>query len=1323
MASSAIVRRLLLAGLLLSAVLPASAQKKSSEAGEQAPEAEAAHDKDDPRARAEYLEKRRSGGKPVPRAARLKALREQQQMIDNEGKAFWDQQAADAATTRPEQTTTAPETGTAAPERTAAPPALSATQWVNIGPTSTVETNGSLRVSGRVTALAVDPSNTNTVYLGGAQGGIWKSTDAGVNWTPLTDNQASLATGSMVLDPLNSQIIYVGTGEENFGADNYYGIGILKSTNGGTSWTNVADSTKFSNITEPECNPVTIGLQGIGGGCGGLRIGGLAASTLGGGSTVLLAAVEGGFSNTGGLYRSTDGGTTWILVSGIPPQNGNRYTADSVVFVGNTSVAYAGIHHLGVFKSTDGGVNWSALNTGISNVVAIASTSRVSLTAANDGTVYAALELTSSSTLAGLFKLAPNGSTWTQLAAPADFCGGSGTGQCFYDMLVSVNPTNSNMVFIGGSGFPNNNFLYHSMDGGSNWNLDTTNIHADQHAGAYAGANTFYIGNDGGAYKATGITNSAVTWTNLNDTLGLTQFYPNFAIDPNNSQISYGGTQDNGTQKFTGDLVWNEVTCGDGASVVIDSNTGRVFANCNGIDVRESANGSAGSFGGSNSAGTGINTGEINVTAFIPPMAGDQSNPQRLYFGTNKIYQATSAASPAWSAVSATVTNGGAVTNMEASADGGTLYSVSEDGKVFKGVNMLTAPSFSDVTPVGGTFPAGNYITAVRVSPTNANTAYITLSGFGATQKIFKTINGGTSWTNVSGNLPNTPVNDLVIDPDLANTLYAATDIGVFVSANDGTTWSTMQTMLPKIAVLGMKLHRSSRTLRVATHGRGMWDIYTLSCNPAAGPCLVPSPTALNFSNQAVGTTSSSLPVTLTNNGTGTLTINGITLAGADYLQNNNCGSLVQNASCTINVTFNPRDGLTRDGSITIFSNAGSPTVIALTGIGLVVPANDAIVNGIAVTSLPFTATVITNGATTEANDPIPSLGCVGIYNPPDPLGYATSAAFNHHSIWFYYTPQTNGAVELDTQNTAGIDTVLTVVTGSPGSFAEISCSDDTANNKQSQITSLNVTAGTTYKIMVTGYYAPDFGAVTFHMQNATGTPGAPLTLSAAQLNFTALLNRPSPQSLTITNNSGSSKNITSITANGEYSVTHNCPGTLGNGASCSATVSLTATSVGLRAGQLTITDTAAGSPQIVALNGFAFNFNLNNPRPHRSNRSGNVVQGQRQQFTVALDTQTGGGTIPVSVSCANAPPGSTCSVSPSQVTAGDGSLEMTVTLQTSSPSAAQAGARTRRLGGGTPVGSYTMLVKARVGDAEQTVAIPVTVTAATPARSVRISH
>lgn len=1372
-------------------VLPAAAKKKPSAqpAQQQAdadqankgngPGAESVRDKDDPRARAKYLETRRSGGQPVPRGARLRAMQEQQQMMINEGKAFWDEAAKSAVT---ERSGASPQRQLATPESNSAPLPLSSTQWVFIGPQPTnpnpANGGGGNHFSGRVTAMAVDPSDTsgNTVYLGGAQGGVWKTTDGGTNWAPLTDNQPSLAVGSIVLDPVSPQTVYVGTGEENFGSDSYYGVGILKSTNGSGSWSNIG-ATAFG-VTEPECTGSTDGIASV---CGGLRIGGLAAVNQSG-TTALLAAVQGALPNSAGVYLSTNGGLNWTRkLTGI---------GDSVVW-GSSSVAYASMDGsgtgspVGVYVSMNSGstFNLVAGNSTLLTVPQGQSAGRIVLAVdpTNAATVYASVEGSGAGTsqLAGLYKSTDSGATWLKLNVP-DYCGGGqvingileNSDQCFYDNVVAVNPANPSVIFAGGSGFPNPSFLVKSTDGGTTWNVVETNIHADQHAMAFvpngASVGKLYVGNDGGAYSTTDTgTGTSVNWTELNTTLGITQFYSYFSIDPDNSQLTYAGTQDNGTQRFSGDMFWDEMTCGDGSSTVIDRNSGRIFANCTDVDVRESDDGSPGSFNGSDgSEVSGISPSD--TVAFIPPMIGDNSSPQNLYFGTNTIYRAPSSVSLLWTNIhpSGPLTNGGTdsftniISNMDISPDNTTMYVVTGDGRVWKATGLPNSPVFTNVT--NGLSPAGNFITSVRISPSDNNTAYISLAGFNSPkQHIFKSTGG--AWVDISGNLPNTPVNDLVLDPDLPGVIYAATDTGVYSATDNGTStvWSTLTTTLPRVAVLGLRLHRDSRTLRAATHGRGMWDLYVPICT-ANAPCALLSSTTLNFGALGVGTSSAPQSVTVTNTGGSALIIGAVDLGGADFIQTNNCGTLPPNASCTITVTFTPGQPLARKGSVKIFSNGGRPATIALTGTGLVTPVNDDVNSAITISSLPFTATVITNGATTSATDPTPPLtnaseivspnpgandsfdNCVGVYNPSNPLGYVVSATFNHHSIWFNYTPQASGNIDLDTLQTSGIDTVITVWTGAPGSFNAVTngCNDDQNAGvvKQSQILNLPVTQGTTYKIMVSGYYASDSGAITFHMAQSSGSgaTGTPITVTPAPVNFIALLRRPSAsQTFTITNTSAAVRTISSLAVgSSDYSLSHNCPLTtsgFGIGAICTATVTLTPTVVGVRNSTLTISDDASGTPQIVALTGFAFDFNLANPRASRPARGTGVIQGQQQKFEVALNTSTGGATVPVTVSCADAPPGSTCTVTPSQVNAGDGSTPITVTLQTSAGSANAVSARSRRLGAstgagsiggtstGTPAGSYNLKVTARVGDAETTTLVPVNVIA--PPRAARISH
>src|SRR5215469_7474769 len=295
---------------------------------------------------------------------------------------------------------------------------------------------GSGPFSGRVTALVVDPLDSSTVYLGAAEGGVWKTSDAGKKWTPLTDRQPSLATGSIAVDPLNHLNVYVGTGEDNFNGDSYYGEGILKSTDGGATWKQLCGTFCGTQTTN-----------------GGARIGGLAVDP--NNSNVILAAVDWGYSggNGDGVYRSTDGGRKWTNVL-QPAYVLNTPTA--VLFdPSNGNVAYAAIEPVeakgptGVWKSTDGGTTWSADNGSGSDVLPLSSTGRIALAiaASSTKTLYAALA-TPGGDLLGVFKTTDGGGHWTQLTNTPDFCAYP---QCWYDLAIAVDPINPSIVFAGGS--------------------------------------------------------------------------------------------------------------------------------------------------------------------------------------------------------------------------------------------------------------------------------------------------------------------------------------------------------------------------------------------------------------------------------------------------------------------------------------------------------------------------------------------------------------------------------------------------------------------------------------------------------------------------------------------------------------------------------------------------------------------------------------------------------------------------------------------------------------------------------------------------------
>lgn len=1168
------MRAILLAAACICLVQPTLAQEER-EKGDR--------EKDDPRARQQYLEELRGADTGIPPGARLKALHEMDEMIRQEGARYWRERGVVLGMEQSGEGVTSNATAAATDgSGSIAGFTPSSGQWLFIGPRPT---NGGIMSSGRTAAIVVDPRDAtgNTAYIGGAQGGIWKTTDGGTNWTPLTDQQPSLATGSMAIDgSTNPSTVYVGTGEQGFAFDSYYGAGVLKSDDGGTTWTQLG-ADKFAG-------PIA-SCAGSGSTCGGAFIGGLSVRpgiTVGNPAHILAAvSLPSGFTNGPGVYRTTDGGSTWTNVLPATTSLG----ATSVQYATNL-IAYAGLDSLGVLKSIDGGATWNPANgDGSGGLLTAAGRVELSvaLSDATGNTLYASVGAASGgSSLSGFYKTTNGGTTWTKLgpvASPGlvDYC----SGQCWYDNVVAVNPVDPDVVFVGGSAVANH--ISKTTNGGTTWSSATTSIHVDHHAAAFTPDGTrLYWGNDGGVYRtndATSATPSA-TWTNLNSMLGITQFYSYFALHPTDINITFGGAQDNGTQRYDGtqdiSLAWSNVTCGDGAGNVIDQfNPGIVYANCQNVDVRKSTNGGMSGFAG---ADTGIDTND-RVT-FIPPMVGD-SNPNAtnfIYFGTHQVYQTRDAA-VSWQRISNDVTNGSSsISNMAvAPSDRNVMYVVTRSGRVAKGINLTAAAPndcatllncFTDVT--GNLTPASRRINAVAVSPTDSNTVYVGHSGFGSgTQHLSKSTAGGITWTNVTGNLPNTPVNDIVVDPDIPGTLYVGTDIGVFRSTDDGGSWSTLANGLPKVAVYGLKLHRASRTLRAATHGRGFWDLSVPANVVGAGGSL--SPSSLSFASRQLSTTSAAQNISFVNNGTAPTTVSNVSASGDFAIASNGCTSPVAaTASCNIGVTFTPTVAGSRSGTLTVTSNAvNSPATANLSGLGA--PPNDNFANAVVVNSGTFTHTANTLGASSEGADPT---GTCDFSSPP-----------HSKSVWYFYTPAGSGQATINTRN-SNYDTVLAVFTGTQGAFAEVAngCNDDINNVAESPSeVIINVTGGTTYRIMVSGFAPNDGGTLNFSVTGpAPAAPGGSLTITPTTLTFSGqAIGTTSPsKSFTLTATGGAVNSIAVAAATGDFSRTTSCPASLAQGVSCSVSVTFTPAASGARNGSIAITSTGVGSPQSVALSG-----------------------------------------------------------------------------------------------------------------------------------------
>ncbi len=835
--------------------------------------------------------------------------------------------------------------------------------WTPIGPQPTKEFFFQPFVSGRVNALVVDPcdSSGNTVFLGGAQGGVWLTTNGGQSWTPITDDAPSLAVGSLAVAPNTcsgtiSTKIYIGTGEENFSFDSYYGAGVLICTtsNGWLNHTCTPDQTfgAFSATTQPLNQNV-----------GGPFIGSLAVSPQN--ASVLLAAVQ-GFGNTlpSGIWCSSNGGVNWTRV--LPSQSTTIRTVGTSVVFDRDGTAYAAIGNLdggvssgtvglnGVYRSQAPVTSCNVSFTQLTLPVSSSQMGRIALAvgppaSGSHGILFAAIASASSfsNDLLGVFRSLDGGNTWTQ--SSGQFMSASQHGfcddQCFYDLVIAVNPANPSIVLAGGAAPGNGATLIESTDGGTTWSDVAQNscancfsgLHVDTHAIAFRPSDgaLVYVGTDGGVWSSPISTVVTPQWTNLNATLALSQFYPGMSMHPSGFQFrSFGGTQDNGMQRYTGVLQWADtLTCGDGGFTLVDPLIpSTVFGVCAYVPgsllgiFRSLFNGDS----DNNSGTTTFLPADAGIVGsddgnFIPPLTLDPQNPQRLYFGTVRVWQSLNDGA-SWAAISPDVT--GAATNPAcgsqvscvltalavAPTDSNRIATGSSIGHVAITVNG--GQSWTDLTSQS---PLPNRsITQVAFDPASRDLLYVTLSGFSGFNgdnagHVFLgtlTVSGSSvlvSWQDLStsllcpsgtGNLPNIPVNDIVVDPDHPGQLYVATDLGVLQGNLQaaGACWQPLGTGLPNVAVLSLKLHEASRTLIAGTHGRSAW---ALALNDVPAFHL----SSLSPASQNAGFSSSfSLVLTgtgFTSSSTVNWSVNGNVPAGCSVTVNNQ-------TSTQLNATVSP---------------------------------------------------------------------------------------------------------------------------------------------------------------------------------------------------------------------------------------------------------------------------------------------------------------------------------------------------------------------------------------------------------------------------------
>jgi uncharacterized repeat protein (TIGR01451 family) len=761
-------------------------------------------------------------------------------------------------------------------------PATFTGAWTQIGPNPIVQpvrtSGGFAAMSGRVGALAVRPS-TGQFILGAAQGGIWLFNSVTGTWSAKTTDQTTQAIGALAVAPSDDSIIYAGTGEGALSGDSYFGNGVLKSTDGGNTWAHVSGDyfrgVATSRIVVDRANPNHLYAAVLRGRGGARRTSpeihsrfGVWESKNGGADWTLIQAVKDSLGATDleidplnsqilyssflgdAIYKSTNGGASWAKVmNGLPNalyESGQTRFSITIAHpsAASPAVLYAGFDwydaatgaHKGsrVFKSTDAAASWSITSAG----------------------------------------------------AGVDIVENYCDAQCSYDNVIEVDPTNPNVVFAAGQfdyDITHAGGIYRSDDGGATWRNLGYDLHPDFHALAFNPTNTqqVVIGNDGGVWssenqggrQAAGTPLSANTWNNLNggvdaatsavtgrSNLSIAQF-TSIATVPQvpptaaaGSGRFWGGTQDNGTMRKTGSAAqqWFAVGGGDGGQVLVDptpDSCALTGGSCFVYGTFYSPPASpyrwtdGGAFFTSNAyIRKGLNLNDRSD--FYEPFVLNKANPNQLFIGTYRLYRTDNARTPAasdvqWKAISGDLTSGCTGTapngarNCTISAigvgGGQAVYTGSLDGLVYLSTDAQVSDTPSWTRVDRGVLPA-RPISQIAVDRSNYRVAYLAYNGFNAATPsrpghVFRTTDGGGSWVDVSGNLPDAPVNSVILDPSFPNTLYAGTDVGAFMTRDGGATWTALGAGFPLVAIWQLDLDPAHRVLAAGTHGRGAFSL------------------------------------------------------------------------------------------------------------------------------------------------------------------------------------------------------------------------------------------------------------------------------------------------------------------------------------------------------------------------------------------------------------------------------------------------------------------------------------------------------------------
>tara|TARA_R110002050_G_scaffold221792_2_gene357650 strand:- start:317 stop:3940 length:3624 start_codon:yes stop_codon:yes gene_type:complete len=715
-------------------------------------------------------------------------------------------------------------------------PGSTTTPWVERGPNN---------VGGRTRALAWDPVSVNKIWAGGVSGGLWYNsniTSSTSSWVSVNDFWDNIAVTAIVFDPNNNNNIYVATGESYARANR--GAGIWKSTNGGTSFTQLTSTSSFYYI-----NDMVIRNESD--------------------TSVIYAAVAGNYyrgvwhgTANEGLQRSTNGGTSWTQVlpnvSGSPEKPTDiDIAADNKLWVGVDANSYG-----------DGGgkVYSSANGTSFSLKYSHTNKGRVNLACApsNSNYVYALFEYNSE---LDAVKMTSNGGTsWTSKSEPNDADNGIPStdftrGQAFYDLTIDVDPLNMNTLIVGGID------LFKSTNGATSWSqishwyggFTFQNVHADQHAIVYRNGSSSRVvfGNDGGVAYSSNANTSSPTIAHRNKDYNVTQFYA-CAIHPTSgSNYFLAGAQDNGTQQYStaGMNATTEATGGDGAYTHIDQTNGNYQTTAYVYNsFYHSSNGGL-SFSSINS--------DQNTGRFINPSdLDDNQNILYTYQSLTSLYRVTGfqSSNPVVSTLNITslLSSASCLKVSPYTTSSSKLFVGTTGGRLYRIANANATPTKTEIT--GSSFPTGS-ISSIEFGQTEQQ-IIVTFSNYGVTS-IWYTSNGGTSWASKEGNLPDMPVRWALFNPLNYNEVIVATEVGVWSTSTFATatpTWTASNSGLANVRVDMLQTRTSDNAVIAATHGRGLFSsTFTAGSSPTyCAATSTSNPCDEYISNVTIGTINNS---------------------------------------------------------------------------------------------------------------------------------------------------------------------------------------------------------------------------------------------------------------------------------------------------------------------------------------------------------------------------------------------------------------------------------------------------------------------------------